>query len=113
MSKINAADRSDNRLVTASVVFECPHVLHVLAYFNAASAVNAFVAIQDNFFVRSIRFLILENRVKAHRAEPEFRRELLEFAVMVARAFETIVRMIRKNQLKNSAARLAEFRIVG
>ena len=99
-------------LLAAADELERPHVLHLLADFRAAAALDALVRIEDDRRRRLVGLVVDDFLRERVLADAEVGGEALELAAARARALEAVVRMVREDELEHGLAHLDDVRVV-
>ena len=113
LGELDVGRRGHNRLFAAPDEFKRPHVLHLLAHFSAAAALDALVGIQNERRRGSVVLAVNDFLRERDIADAEIGGDVLKFAASAARALQTVARVVGENELKNRAADLDDVRIVG
>ena len=112
LSELDASCGSHNGLLAAADEFKSPHVLHLLAHFSAAAALDALVGVEDERRRGLVEIAMDDFLRERNLADAEIGGDILKFATAGARALQAVLRVVREDKLENRAAHLDDIGIV-
>ena len=112
LSELDASCGSHNGLLAAADELKSPHVLHLLAHFSAAAALDALIGVEHERRSGLIHVAMDDFLRERNLADAEVGGDILKLATAGARALQTVLRMVREDELENRAAHLDDIRIV-
>lgn len=113
LGELDVGCGSHDGLFAAADEFKSPYVLHLLADFSAATALNALIGIKDDRRRGVVDVAVIDFLRERDVADAEVGGDILKFAGTRAGALQTVGRMVRENELENGLADLNDVGIVG
>ncbi len=113
LGELNVGSGSHDGLFAAADELESPDVLHLLAHFSAAAALDALVGIENERRSRGIVIAVDHLLRERNVADAEIGGDVLELAGTRTGALQAVGRMVRENELENGLADLNDIGVVG
>ena len=104
---------SHDGLFAAADELKSPYVLHLLADFSAATALNALIGIKDDRRRGVVDVAMIDFLRERDVADAEVGGDILKFAGTRAGALQAVGRMVREDELENGLTNLNDVGIVG
>ena len=112
LGKLDACGGSHDGLLATTDELERPHVLHLLAHFSAAAALDALVGIEHERRCGLVHVAVDDFLRERNLADAEVSSDVLKLAAAGTRALEAVLRMVGEDELENRTAHLDDVRIV-
>ncbi len=113
VGELDAGGRGHHRLLAAADELERPDVLHLLADFRAAAALDALVGVEHDRRRRIVDVVVDHFLREGVLADAEVGGDRLELAAAGARALQAVVRVVGEDELEHRLADLHDVRVVG
>jgi len=113
LGELDAGGGGHDGLLAAADELQRPDVLHLLADFRAAAALDALVGIEDDRRRGGVGLVVDHFLREGNLANAEVRRDGLELAVARTRALQAVRRMVGEDELQHGLADLHDVGIVG
>ena len=113
LGELNVGCGSHDGLFAAADELESPYVLHLLADFSAATALNALIGIKDDRRRGVINIAVIDFLRERDVADAEVGGDILKFAGTRTGALQAVGRMVSEDELENGLADLNDVRVVG
>ena len=113
LGELDVGCGSHDGLFAAADEFKSPYVLHLLADFSAATALNALIGIKDDRRRGVVDVAVNDFLRERDVADAEVGGDILKFAGTRTGALQTVGRMVREDELKNGLADLNDVGVVG
>lgn len=113
LGELDVGCGSHNGLFAATDELESPYVLHLLADFSAATALNALIGIKDDRRRGVVDVAVIDFLRERDVADAEVGGDILELAGARTGALQAVGRMVREDELENGLADLNDVGVVG